>query len=152
MVLPGRLRFALDAPQWGGGGVAFWDPAADGPGVLARAWRVTLRQYLEVVHLENGGTGAGARRRGRSRCSSTARPCSTTAGTAGWCSPGAVDGEPALTFTHPDPGRLVTPAAVRRGTPAWSAAAWWRPSAAPARGGLTAAEADAYLAAAYSEG
>lgn len=106
VVLPGRLRFALDAPAWGGGGVAMWQPGP-GPGVLARAWRVTLRQFLEFVHLENGGQDrraapwpAGVLSSGSARTGD------------GWYSrlihPGDIRGEPALTFTNPEPELLTT--------------------------------------------
>lgn len=155
VVLPGRLLTALDAPAWGGGGVAFWDPDAPGPGVLARAWRVTLRQYLEVVHLENGGTAR------------TPAPWPEQVfrdGAAvldeGWYGRlvlvGYLSGEPALTFTHPTPGRLVprAPSARYAGTVARGLVETF---AGPGAGGLRDEEADAYLSAAwtpvaYSEG
>jgi hypothetical protein len=143
VVLPGRLRFALDAPAWGGGGVAFWDPVSPGPGVLARAWRVTLVQYLEVVHLENGG---------RDRRPAPWQSDVLSAGEASvgdsWYSRlvhvGDVDDEPALTFTHPTPGtlhgRLPSSAygeVVRRGVV--------ETFADPGRGALDQADAAAYV-------
>lgn len=107
VVLPGGLRFALEAPAWGGGGVAFWDPAAPGPGVLARAWRVRLQQFLEVVHLENGGLDR--------RPAAWSAEVLTTGEAAvgdGWYSrllcPGHLGQEPVLTFTHPRPASLTT--------------------------------------------
>ncbi|MFC3690094.1 histone deacetylase [Aquipuribacter hungaricus] len=150
VVLPGRLRFGHDAPQWGGGGVAFWDPDGHGPGVLARAWRVTLRQYLEVVHLENGGTA---------RLAAPWPDRVLADGGAvldeGWYGRlvvvGALDGEPALTFTAP------APAAVPPGPPSSRyagvvARGLVETFGAPARGGLDDGGARRYLRAAYSEG
>lgn len=151
VVLPGRLRFALDAPQWGGGGVAFWDPDGVGHGVLARAWRVRLEQYLEVVHLENGGTH---------RVASPWRQDVLSDGSAlvddSWYGrlvlAGHLDGEPALSFTHPRPGGLPT----RSPSPRYAGVVTRglvQTFGLPARGGLTGAEADTYLGdAAYSEG
>lgn len=146
VVLPGRLRFALDAPAWGGGGVAFWDPDAAGPGVLARAWRVRLRQFLEVVHLENGGPD----RRAAPWPRPVLRQGRAVVG-GGWYGlllhPGDLAGEPLLTFTHPEPGSLVTAApspayrdVVRRGLV--------QTFRADARGGLDDDSARAYLDAA----
>lgn len=147
VVLPGRLRFALDAPQWGGGGVAFWDRDGVGHGVLARAWRVRLEQYLEVVHLENGGTH---------RAAAPWRQDVLSTGSAllddGWYGrlvlAGHLDGEPALSFTHPRPGHLPTrpPSARYAGVVARGLVQTF---GLPARGGLTGAEADTYLADAY---
>jgi len=151
VVLGGRLRLGLDAPQWGGGGVAFWDPDGVGYGVLARAWRVRLEQYLELVHLENGGTH---------RVASPWRQELLSDGSAliddGWYGrlvlAGHLDGAPALSFTHPRPGRLPprSPSPRYAGVVARGLVQTFGP---PARGGLTDAEADTYLAdAAYSEG
>ncbi len=148
VVLPGRLVLALDAPQWGGGGVAFWDPCGDGPGVLARAWRVTLRQYLEVVHLENGGTHRQA-----ARWPAQVLRDGTALLDDGWYGrlvlAGRIAGEPVLTFTHPRPGGLTHRApsdryadVVTRGL--------LETFGRPAHGGLTAADADGYLTAASS--
>ena len=150
VVLPGGLRFALDAPQWGGGGVAFWDPGGEGPGVLARAWRVTLQQYLQVVHLENGG---------RHRAAAPwpgdvlARGSAVTADR--WYGRlelvGHLDGEPALTFTHPSPGAV----AVRAPSDRYAdvvARGLVQTFGQAGRGGLLRSEADAYLAVARSEG
>ena len=63
---------------------------------------------------------------------------------------GALDGEPALTFTSPDPGALEPrpPSERYAGTVARGLVETFGP---PGRGGLTAGEARAYLAA-YSEG
>lgn len=148
VVLRGRLRFARDAPSWGGGGVAFWDADADGPGVLARAWRVRVQQFLEVVHLENGGMDrrpapwpAGVLDRGEARVG------------GGWYSrllaAGRLLGEPVLTFTSPRAAALepsVPSAAyggvVHRGL--------LETFGHPARGGLDAAAATAYLSAAMA--
>lgn len=53
--LPHRLLFARRSHTWGGGGVAFVDPAA-APGVrtLGRAWLLTLDQFADVVAQECG--------------------------------------------------------------------------------------------------
>lgn len=149
VLLPGALRFALDAPAWGGGGVAFWDPAADGPGVLARAWRVRLQQYLEVVHLENGGQD----RRPAPWPGEVLHDGDALVGD-GWYSRlvhvGAIDGEPALTFTHPEPGSLP----ARAPSPAYAAvirAGLVETFRAPGRGDLTPGDAAAYVAAAVTE-
>lgn len=148
VVLPGRLRFALDAPSWGGGGVAFWDPVGPGPGVLARAWRVRLSQFLEVVHLENGGRD----RRAALWPDDVLRTGRALVGD-GWYSrllcPGRLGEEPALTFTHPDPA--VPP--TRAPSPAYRsvvARGVVETFAAPDRGGLDDADADAYLAGALT--
>ncbi len=149
VLLPGGLRLAADAPQWGGGGVAFWDPEGTGPGVLARAWRVTLPQYLEVVHLENGGTA----REPAPWPEQVLREGSAVLDD-GWYGRlvhvGALGSEPALTFTSPAPGDLDprAPSSRYAGTVARGLVETFAP---PGRGGLTAAEALAYLAA-YSEG
>lgn len=146
VVLPGALRFALDAPSWGGGGVAFWDPAAPGPGVLARAWRVRLTQFLEVVHLENGGRD----RRAAPWPAEVLRDGEARSG-EGWYSrllvAGRLGDEPALTFTHPTPGDLVT----RAPSPAYRsvvARGVTETFGAPPCGGLEHADASAYLDAA----
>lgn len=149
LVLPGRLRFALDAPAWGEGGVAFWDPDGDGPGVLARAWRVRLQQYLEVVHLENGGTSRAA----APWPESVLRDGEALLG-GSWYGrlvlAGHLDGEPVLTFTHPDPGALLARAPSHRYAEV-VARGLVETFGPPGTGGLTRAEADAYLAAALSQ-
>ncbi|WP_380168855.1 hypothetical protein [Jannaschia sp. R86511] len=144
VLLPGVLRLALDAPSWGGGGVAFWDPTGPGPGVLARAWRVRREQFLEVVHLENGGTD----RRGAPWPVQVLRTGTADVGD-GWyrrlLSPGSLDGEPLLTFTHPDAGTLAT----RAPSPAYRsvvARGLVETFAAPGRGALGPTDAQAYLA------
>lgn len=143
VVLPGRLRFSLDAPSWGGGGVAFWDPAGTGPGVLARAWRVRRQQFLEVVHLENGGTD----RRAAPWPPDVLRTGEARVGD-GWYSrllrPGWLAGEPLLTFTHPRPGTLVTcePSPAYRSVVARGAVETF---ADQERGGLDPADAETYL-------
>jgi hypothetical protein len=144
VLLPGALRFGLDAPAWGGGGVAFWDPVPDGPGVLARAWRVRLHQYLEVVHLENGGE----ERRPAPWPGQVLDHGHALVGD-GWYSRlvhvGEIDGEPALTFTHPEPGSLPT----RPPSPAYAGvirAGLVETFGAPGRGGLTPQDAAGYLA------
>ena len=48
--LPGRLYFAGDSPQWGGG-VAFYDPAVPGT-TAARGYLVTAAQLVDVVTQE----------------------------------------------------------------------------------------------------
>jgi hypothetical protein len=53
--LPGALYFAGDSPQWGGG-VAFYDHDAQGPGeggpTAARAYLVTAQQFADVAAQE----------------------------------------------------------------------------------------------------
>ena len=53
--VPHRLLFARESSRWGGGGVAFLDPAAT-PGVhtLGRAWLVTWEQFTDVLAQECG--------------------------------------------------------------------------------------------------
>ncbi|MEO5678151.1 MAG: gamma-glutamylcyclotransferase family protein [Acidimicrobiales bacterium] len=53
--VPHRLLFARESRTWGGGGVAFLDPATT-PGVrtLGRAWLVTWEQLADVVAQECG--------------------------------------------------------------------------------------------------
>lgn len=57
LVLPWRLRFGGDSPVWGGG-VAYVD--LDTPGTTyARAWRISVEQFADLVAQENGlGPGA----------------------------------------------------------------------------------------------
>ncbi len=148
VVLPGRLRFALDAPSWGGGGVAFWDPTGRGPGVLARAWRVRREQFLEVVHLENGGLD----RRTAPWPDDVVSTGEARVGD-GWYSrllrPGWLAGEPLLTFTHPRAGTLPT----REPSPAYRsvvARGVVETFAARGRGALDLADADTYLEAALA--
>jgi len=149
VVLPGRLRFALDAPSWGGGGVAFWDPSTPGPGVLARAWRVRLQQFLEVAHMENGGQD----RRPAPWPSDVLETGEALLG-EGWYSrllrPGVLEGEPLLSFTHRSPASLRT----RAPSPAYRsvvARGVVETFAAPRQGGLDRADADAYLASALAD-
>ena len=144
LVLPGRLLTALNAPSWGGGGVAFWDPDGVGAGVLVRAWRVRLEQFLEVVHLENGG-------RTRQSAPWPAEVLSRGEARAGdgWYGrlvcPGVVAGEPVLTFTHPDPAALVptVPSAAYRDVVHRGVVEAF---GARSRGGLDARDAAAYVA------
>jgi len=51
--LPGRLYFAGESPQWGGG-VAFYDHEADGdvPGTAARGYLVTAGQLADIAAQE----------------------------------------------------------------------------------------------------
>ncbi len=53
--VPHRLLFARDSRKWGGGGIAFLDPAPT-PGVrtLGRAWLVTWEQFADVLAQECG--------------------------------------------------------------------------------------------------
>ncbi len=53
--VPQRLVFARTSEPWGGGGVAFLDPAPT-PGVrtLGRAWLVTWEQFADVLAQECG--------------------------------------------------------------------------------------------------
>lgn len=146
VVLPGSLRLAGEAPAWGGGGVCFWDRTPGGSGVLARAWRVTLAQFREVVHLENGGE----LRRQAPWSDAVLRDGEGSVGEAWYgrlvrC--GRLDDEPALTFTAPR-GALppsCSPSPRYRTVVADGLLETFGP--AP-HGSLTRAEADAYLAAA----
>jgi len=53
--VPHRLLFARDSTTWGGGGVAFLDPAATpGARTLGRAWLVTWDQFADVLAQECG--------------------------------------------------------------------------------------------------
>ena len=55
VTLPHRLYFAGTSRSWGGGGVAFLDPALDPTaGTLGRAWLVTVEQLSDVLAQENG--------------------------------------------------------------------------------------------------
>ncbi len=50
-----RLLFARDSVRWGGGGVAFLDPAPTaGARTLGRAWLVTREQFADVLAQECG--------------------------------------------------------------------------------------------------
>jgi len=49
--LPGSLFFAGDSSQWGGGGVAFYDPRAPGP-TAARAYLLTVGQLVDLAAQE----------------------------------------------------------------------------------------------------
>ena len=139
-----ELLTALEASYWGGGGVAFWDPDGVGAGVLVRAWRVRLEQFLEVVHLENGG-------RTRQSAPWPAEVLSRGEARAGdgWYGrlvcPGVVAGEPVLTFTHPDPAALVptVPSAAYRDVVHRGVVEAF---GARSRGGLDARDAAAYVA------
>jgi hypothetical protein len=51
LFLPGRVYFARWAERWGGGGVAFYDPEAEGP-AAARAYLVTTDQFDDVAAQE----------------------------------------------------------------------------------------------------
>ncbi|MGI9600826.1 MAG: histone deacetylase [Acidimicrobiales bacterium] len=51
-VIPGRLRFARHSRTWNGG-VAFFDPEADGE-VWARRYLVTWSQFEDIFAQENG--------------------------------------------------------------------------------------------------
>jgi len=54
ILIPHRLYFAGDAPGWGGGGVAFVDTARDDAArTYGRMFRVTRRQFEEVLRQEN---------------------------------------------------------------------------------------------------
>ncbi len=50
LILPGQVYFAWQSPTWGGG-VAFYDPAADGE-VAARAYLLTVPQFSDVATQE----------------------------------------------------------------------------------------------------
>lgn len=49
--LPGALFFAGDSSQWGGGGVAFYDPEVPGP-TAARAYLLTVGQLVDLAAQE----------------------------------------------------------------------------------------------------
>lgn len=147
--LPGRMLFGRSSAGWGGGGVAFLDPApapsptddGDDHRVLGRLWLITADQFADVAAQENGHPlPPGA-----------AEPAALEPGGhvdvgPGWygrllhLGPGP-DGAPVLTFTCPD----ASPAALPRRAP--------HPAyrEVVARGlvetwGLTTDEAAAYLA------
>lgn len=50
VMLPGRMHFATVSPVWGGG-IAFYDQAADGP-TPARAFLITPEQFVDVAAQE----------------------------------------------------------------------------------------------------
>jgi len=50
LLLPGRLFFAGTSPTWGGG-IAFYDPDAEGT-VYARAYRITHEQFSDLAAQE----------------------------------------------------------------------------------------------------
>jgi len=53
--VPHRLMFARESSTWGGGGVAFLDPAATpGERTRGRAWLVTGEQFADVLAQECG--------------------------------------------------------------------------------------------------
>ncbi len=53
--VPHRLLFARESSRWGGGGVAFLDPAPTaGARTLARAWLLTWEQFADVLAQECG--------------------------------------------------------------------------------------------------
>ncbi len=146
LVVPGRLVFAAEAPSWGGGGVAFWDPSGRGS-TLLRGWLLDTDRFREVVHLENGG---------RKRTAAVVPPSLWVTGRArlpdGWYSQllvlGELAGVPVVTFTSPEADRLPVAApgpayagVVRRGL--------LEAFGPPRRGGLTGADADGYLAEAH---
>jgi hypothetical protein len=49
--LPGSLFFAGDSSQWGGGGVALYDPTVPGP-TAARAYLLTVGQLVDLAAQE----------------------------------------------------------------------------------------------------
>ena len=88
-----RLTFA-GAPRSGAGGLAFYDPAADGE-LAARAYLITFGQFSDVVAQEARAPGRAADlvlgdpehdRRGRRRPVSTRRSCTSTTARAPRCS------------------------------------------------------------------
>ena len=54
MTLPHRLLFAGESRWWGGGGVAFIDPARGDATTLARAYLITAEQFQDVLAQESG--------------------------------------------------------------------------------------------------
>jgi len=53
--VPHRLLFARESNHWGGGGVAFLDPApTPGAGTRGRAWLLTRAQFADVLAQECG--------------------------------------------------------------------------------------------------
>ncbi|MDH4076978.1 MAG: histone deacetylase [Acidimicrobiia bacterium] len=148
--LPGRVLFGRSSPGWGGGGVAFLDPAP-GPApaaasrdqVLGRLWLITADQFADVASQENG----------HPLPAEAAHPSALEPGGHLDVGPGwygrllhlgdGPDGYPILTFTCPDPAALPR----RPAHPAYREVI--------ARGlietwGLTAAEAAGYLGASHS--
>lgn len=131
--LPGRLVFGRSSSGWGGGGIAFLDPApapapapaaADpGPGrataaergdqVLGRLWLITAEQFADVASQENG----------HPLPPEAADPSAVAPGGHLDVGPGwygrllhlgdGPDGHPILTFTCPD----ANPAALPRRAP-----------------------------------
>jgi hypothetical protein len=109
--LPGRLYFAQESGNWGGG-TGFYDPGA--PGVLpARAYRVTVGQFSDIAAQES------ARQPGADlaldRVLATGRDVQGSGWYAALLKVGELDGEPMLTFTAPwppDQARLNPPAAA----------------------------------------
>ena len=143
LLLPGSVRFARDAPSWGGGGVAFWDPD-DGPGTPARGWLVDLPQFEELLHMENGGL-----RRVRMPVPDELWSQGTCTVGHGWYPRlvlvGLVHGEPAVTFTSAvgDPSLPTPPGPAYARVVARGLAETF---GAPGRGAVTEDEAAGYVA------
>ena len=142
LLLPGSVGFARDAPSWGGGGVAFWDPDA-GWGTPARGWLVSLCQFEELLHMENGGLD-------RRRMPVPEQLWSEGACTVGdgWYPRlvllGQVHGEPAVTFTS-----AAGPVAASPPGPAYAgvvARGITETFGARHRGAVTVADAAGYVA------
>lgn len=153
--LAGRLLFGRSSSGWGGGGVAFLDPAGPdlaapapaagddvGSQVLGRLWLITLDQFADVASQENG----------HPLPSEAADPAALEPGGHLDVGPGwygrllhlgaGPEGHPVLTFTCPDP--VAVPR--RPAHPAYREVI--------ARGlietwDLTAAEAEAYIDASH---
>lgn len=144
LLLPGSIRFAREAASWGGGGVAFWDPDHGG-GTPARGWLVTLRQFEELLHLENGGL--------HRRRTAVPQQLWSTGGCDvagdGWYSRlvllGQLDGAPAVTFTATAGDMSVAnpPGSAYAGVVARGIAETFGD---PARGGVTQDVAVAFVA------
>jgi hypothetical protein len=109
VLLPGRIRFATRSTVWGGG-IAFYDHAADGP-TPARAYLMTAAQFVDVaaqeMHREAregdpleqvvaAGLSEGTFRAGPGKYETLLRV-------------GEIDDRPLLTFTAPDGGADLEP-------------------------------------------
>ncbi len=153
--LPGRVLFGRSSSGWGGGGIAFLDPAASHPApgdptpggsggdqVLGRLWLITVDQFADVASQENG----------HPLPAEAADPTALEGGGHLDVGPGwygrllhlgaGPDGHPILTFTCPDPAAVPRHPAhpAYREVIARGLIETW---------GLTAAEAEGYIAASH---
>jgi hypothetical protein len=111
VLLPGGLYFALESAAWTGG-MAFYDPAADGE-LPARAYLVTAGQFADIAAQEMRRDPAAdldlgdAVRHGRASLGPGRYETLVCAG--------VLDGHPVLTFTAPvrhPPAELTPPSAA----------------------------------------